>query len=230
VSEASEGQQGLTTITAESQTTAVYQQTDWDTDSLLTSFIRAVSHDLRSPLLTLSLSTEILEGTNLDATAEAQARGWLKNGLAELERMIAAVSAVSAARSRVLDAQVLALGELLHGHIVLSEDEGLGQAVLQLDARCVLETFAAVAGDAPANVRLEIGEHVAHLSLALPATIEATRETPLAALFASLQDYAGTPAVTLAAAQIQLERQGGAMRWADGRLHLDVPLAGAVRP
>ena len=69
---------------------------------LLGVFIRAVSHDLRSPVLSLSLGLELLSDTAPSEERARLAREALTQGVAELERMLDAVSAISRARSRLL--------------------------------------------------------------------------------------------------------------------------------
>ncbi len=74
-------------------------------DTLLGSFLRAVSHDLKSPLLTLSLSAELLGDVFPDDERGRVAREALTHGLRDMERMLDAVTDVSRARRRVLQEQ-----------------------------------------------------------------------------------------------------------------------------
>jgi signal transduction histidine kinase len=196
-----------------------------EADELLGIFLRAISHDLKSPLLTLSLSAELLADM-LPAGERAQiVRDGLTDGVREMERMLDAVTAVSRARTRILNAHPVPLGDVLSGQIVLSEDEHLGQTFVAADARCMAELLAAVAGDRAAEVRLELRGTHAHLALMLPEPLATITESPLRALLSSLQQYAGTALAPLAAAQVQLERQGGSLDCADGRLLVRLPLA-----
>lgn len=192
-----------------------------EADELLGTLLRAISHDLKSPLLTLSLSAELLADMLPPGERGQVARDGLTNGVREMERMLDAVTLVSRARSRILNDHPVPLGELLSGQIVLSEDEHLGQTFVAVDARVIAELLAA----APGEVRLELRGRHANLALVLPESLAELAESPLHALFSSLQHYAGTPAGPLAAAQIQIERQGGTLDCADGRVLVRLPLA-----
>lgn len=194
-------------------------------DDLLTLFLRAVSHDLKSPLLTLSLSAELLADI-LPAAEHAQvARDGLTNGVREMERMLDAVTSVSRARSRILTSHPVPLGDLLSGQVVISEEEHLGRTFVAVDPRYVADLLTAVAGARAAEVRLELRGAHAQLTMVLPDLLAELTESPLRALLTSLQQYAGTPIGPLAAAQVQLERQGGSIECAEGRLLVRLPLA-----
>lgn len=199
-------------------------------DELLTALLRAVSHDLQSPLLTVSLSIELLgDGTGDDERVRV-GREAMAHGIQELERMIEAVTAVSRARGRILAPQLLSIGDLLRGHVVVSDAE-LSQAIVSLDPRCVIEMFAALSGDRPVEVRLRVVAGEVLFSIALPTSMEAFTGYPVHALLTSLQQHAGSLAVVLAAVQTQLERQGGALLCSNGRVHLRIPLvARSIEP
>ncbi len=194
-------------------------------DELLTALLRSVSHDLASPLLTLSLSVELL-AENHATTADERTRVGreaMQHGLQEFQRLLDAVTAISRARGRTLTPQLLSVRDLLGGQVVISDDD-LSDVLVSLDPRCVQELLAALGGDRPAQVNLDIDAIEARFSVALPPSIEAFFGSPLYALLSSLQAHAGTTMVALAAAQVQLERQGGAVRCADGRAHFALPL------
>ncbi len=197
-------------------------------DELLGLFLRAISHDLKSPLLTLSLSAELLADM-LPAAEHAQvARDGLTNGVREMERMLDGVTAISRARSRILASHPVPLGDLLSGHIVLSEEEHLGRTFVAVDSRYVAELLTAVAAGRAAEVRLELRGAHAQLTLMLPEPLAELTESPLRALLTSLQQHAGTAVGPLAAVQVQLERQGGSIECAEGRLVVRLPLAEAA--
>src|SRR5690242_19329112 len=82
---------------------------DWDADSLLSLFVRAVSHDLRSPLLTLSLSAGLLREEPSTEERDQVARDGMQHGIEELDRMLDAITAISRARSRVFAPQQITL-------------------------------------------------------------------------------------------------------------------------
>lgn len=95
-------------------------------DELLGILLRAISHDLKSTPLTLSLNAELMADL-LPVGEHAQvARDGLTNGVREMERMLDAVTAISRARTRILAGHPVPLGDILSGHIVLSEEERLG--------------------------------------------------------------------------------------------------------
>ena len=169
-------------------------------DELLTALLRSVSHDLASPLLTLSLSVELL-AENHATTADERTR----------------------VGREAMQHGLLSVRDLLGGQVVISDDD-LSDVLVSLDPRCVQELLAALGGDRPAQVNLDIDAIEARFSVALPPSIEAFFGSPLYALLSSLQAHAGTTMVALAAAQVQLERQGGAVRCADGRAHFALPL------
>ena len=70
--------------------------------ALLDSLFYAVSHDLRSPLLTVSLSTQLLEHALADVAVDgtSDALGGLRAACDDLERMLAALNALSRAARR----------------------------------------------------------------------------------------------------------------------------------
>jgi hypothetical protein len=193
---------------------------------LLGVFIRAVSHDLRSPLLTLSLGLELLsDATSSDERARV-AREALTEGVAELERMLDAVSAISRARSRILTDQPVALAALLGEHRANAagvDPEGLRVTV---DPRSVNEAIEAIDATMPVELTAAVRDRgTVELSAGLPAEFEAVERPPLEMLLGSLQEYAATPIAALAAAQVLLERQGGGLRCERGRVVLSLPLA-----
>jgi signal transduction histidine kinase len=198
-----------------------------ESESLLSAFIRTVSHDLRSPLLTLSLSTELLADALPDDERSRVALDAMRHGIVDLERLLDAVTAVSRARSRILQTEPARLADILHGHIVISPDEGAPRACVAVDPRGVTEAIAALTS-APAELRLDLRRDAVEVSLALPAGIADLEGAPLVALLASLQQYAGTPVAVLAASQTLLERQRGALHCEAGRAVFTLPLAAAA--
>jgi len=85
-------------------------------ESLLDTLLRSVSHDLRSPLLSISLSAELIE---LGGEGVAEATRALRAGVADLERMLQAVTLLSQARRRELNVAPVALGDLLAGRATI---------------------------------------------------------------------------------------------------------------
>jgi hypothetical protein len=190
---------------------------------LLGAFIRAVSHDLRSPVLTLSLGLELLSDAAPSDERARVAREALTQGVAELERMLDAVSAISRARSRILSDQALALPDLLGEHRANVLGFLPEQLKVTVDPRGVVEALLALA---PTELSVAVsGNGTIEVLAALPGGLAATHGAPLDMLLASLQEYAGTPIATLAATQVLLERQRGAVRCERGRVVLSLPLA-----
>lgn len=205
-----------------------------DLQALLDALLFSVSHDLRSPLLTMSLSADLLDDAlreHVVAQGESStvsvALGALRHGTRDLERMLQALTAVSRARRRPLDATPAPLAMILGGHVVLSDEGDLGRRAVAVDVLAVREHLDATWGDEPVeiHVRLEGGFAV----LSCPEVAPGLDEEPLSALAGSLQTYAGGPVQTLAVAQVILERLGGRVRCGDGRTTFWLPLAGPTR-
>jgi hypothetical protein len=179
---------------------------------------------MRSPVLALSLSAELLADSFSADERGQMAREGLTQGIAELERMLDAVSGISRARSRILSNQPVRIGGLLDGHILRSEQARAAEVEIAVDPRGVTEAIAALVA-APSEVWLELHGSSAELSAPLPDDLADLSGDPLRALLTSLQQYAGTAVATLAASQMQLERQGGAVRCEAGRVILRLPVA-----
>jgi signal transduction histidine kinase len=176
---------------------------------LLDAFLRAVSHDLKSPLLTISLSNELLADVlSLDEEQAVAAREGLSEGVRELERMLDAVSAVSRARRRPL-----ATGPVMFGDFAASIDPQ------------VFEEIGTAVGPEPRDASLDRAGRI-RLMYSLPADFAAVEGEPLRLLAGSLQDYAGTLIERLAVVQVLLERQGGSARLSGEALVVLLPSAG----
>jgi signal transduction histidine kinase len=200
-------------VTAEPAPTPAWRPPD--ADSLLAALLSTVSHDLRSPLLAVSLSMQFLDDHAAgDEASRATALDAVREGLDELERMLDAIGGVSVARRRPLDVAPAALSE-----IARFEGKGSDARVLA-DARVVREVFEAAGADA-ASAAIEVSRG----SVAISATTELPDGVPLALLFDSLRTRAGTAVARLAALQVAVERMGGALTVAEGRLRLRLPRA-----
>ncbi len=195
---------------------------------LLDALLFSVSHDLKSPLLTLSLSADLITEA-VEATDERTriSLDGLRNGAKDIERMLDAVTAISRARRRPLDATPVALRELLAGASIAGLDE-LGAAAVTIDARVIAELVEALSDGGPVEMQLAVDAGDVHLDAPLPAGSPECDGPPLAALLGSLQTYAGTAVATLAAVQAQLQRQGGALTLHEGRAFVRLPLAEAA--
>lgn len=200
-------------------------------DTLLDSLLYSVAHDLKSPLLTLALASDLI----VDAVGEPDDRARLaldslKHGAKDLERMLDAVTTVSRAWRRPLEVVAVPLMPVLSGHVVTSghddpadhdDPAGLAAAV---DPHIVSELEARLLVGQRGALQLAVEGGVIRLDVPLADGWPEVDGTPLEALLGSLHTYAGTPVEPLAALQVLLERQGGGLaiegRWASVRLPL----------
>ncbi|MCA9849699.1 MAG: hypothetical protein KC461_03530, partial [Dehalococcoidia bacterium] len=92
---------------------------------LLDSLLYAVSHDLRSPLLTMTLSAELLETSLGDEVARSEAAkvafGSMQQGAQDLERMLQTLTLLSRARRKQLEPAQAPLKLILGGYEVTSD-------------------------------------------------------------------------------------------------------------
>ena len=140
-----------------------------DADQLLDLLLYAVSHDLKSPLLTLSLSGELIAQALPDSGDRARiALDGLKHGAKDLERMLDAVTAISRARRQPLEEETVPLAESLAAHGALSEWEVPDGLSLAVDRRVIGEALATLAGDEPSDLVLKVDVDAAELSAPLP--------------------------------------------------------------
>lgn len=191
-------------------------------ETLLGSFLRAVSHDLRSPLLTLSLAMELLGDLPTDERGQV-AREAITHGLQDMERMLDAISSVSRARRRILSEVPMPLAAIADG-VRLSGDAALAAVPLALDPSAAVEAFRALGSDAEVWLESQPGFVVA--STALPEALASIEGSSAAALLGDLHTYAGTPAVALAAAEVVLARQGGWLRCEGAQVRMWLPVLG----
>ncbi len=195
---------------------------------LLDSLLYSVSHDLRSPLLTMTLSAELIEAglapQDVSGEGTALAVSSLRQGASDMERMLQTLMLLSRARRRQLEPSRGALQLILGGHVVVSQEPELPRRVVLVDPLHVREMLDAVGGEEPLEVQVHLDGGRAVLKLALPLLEHGP--TPLHAVTASLKQYAGTPVEALAVGQILLERQGGEVTCIAGRVTVSLPLAG----
>jgi signal transduction histidine kinase len=198
---------------------------------LLGSLLYAVSHDLKSPLLTISLGQELLTGSLRPESEPARmALESLQHGIRDLERLLDAVTRLSRAYHREVRSDPVPLTQLLSGQAVITE-EIMDRLATPIDPRSLVEALGRLGHEAPERLHLclAIEADDAVLTLTLPSTTPRPDEegpTPLELLSGSLHTYAGTAIEHLAVLQLQLERQGGGvcLRGADALIRL--PLAG----
>lgn len=191
-------------------------------ETLLGSFLRAVSHDLRSPLLTLSLAMELLGDLPTDERGKV-AREAITHGLQDMERMLDAVSGISRARRRILSDEPSTLAAIADG-VHVEGDTTLAAAPLALDARAAVEAFRALGDEVVVRLDAQPGFVVA--SAALPEALAGIEGSGAAALLGDLHTYAGTTAVALAAAEVVLARQGGMLRCEGAQVRMWLPVLG----
>ncbi len=185
-------------------------------EGLFDHLLYAVSHDLRSPMLSIGLGAELLEGSGADERTRLGVES-IQRGHEDLVRLLDALTQVSRARRRPLDAQPVPLASLV------PDATGLESVAVRVDPRIVAE-LAAVVG-AP---RVVIGDEDVRLIAALPGDIGEVEGPPLEALFASLGLHAGTTVAALAVIQVQLERQGGTLVLGGGQATALLPASVAV--
>jgi signal transduction histidine kinase len=182
-------------------------------EDILDALLYSVSHDLRSPLLTLSLSAELIRESLREVVGPEMAGSTgvaldaLKQGADDLERMLKALTTLSRARRRQQEIRRVPLRVLLGGHIVISEIGDLDRIVVPIDATPVRELIDRLCGEDPAEIQLSRTE--SHVVLRLPARILLPKleDSPLIELARSLQLHAGTIVEDLASLQVQLARQ-----------------------
>ncbi|MFA7248606.1 MAG: hypothetical protein WC273_03155 [Dehalococcoidia bacterium] len=201
-----------------------------DPDDLVEALLFSVSHDLRSPLLTLSLAGELISESLGDRLRAESSSGLvaldaLQHGARDLERMLQALTVVSRARRRPLETSRSPLRLLLGGHVVISEAGDLGSRLVAVDPLAVREIIDAVCGEEPAEIHVSLSEAFALLRLPLDEALADVRGAPLVALAHSLQRHAGTLVEALGAAQVMLERSGGHIAIADEGVHVWLPRA-----
>lgn len=204
-------------------------------EALFDTLLYAVSHDLKSPMLSIGLGAELLEGTS--ATDERARLGLeaVQRGTEDLARLLEALTQVSRARRRPLDARPVRLAALLadiEGHDADAAPEGTagtaasaatGGLEVCVDPRLVTE-FAAAAG----RPRVVVGAEDVRLVAPLPPVLREIEGPPLEALFASLGLHAGTLVTALAVLQVQLDRQGGTLVLGGGHATALLPAAAAA--
>ena len=183
------------------------------------ALLESVAHDLRSPLLTMALSANLLQDAGA-AAREQVAHAALREGIRDLERMLDAVTTLSRAAKRTLTPRSALAGVVPRS--LLPQNVGI-----DADARLVAELLDALGPDAELALRIEDG--TVELSGALPALADLAGGSPLAALLDSLKTHAGSVVERLAAIELQAARQGGTLTVVDGRAALRLPRTGGVR-
>lgn len=174
---------------------------------LLESLLYSVSHDLRSPLLTVSLSAQVLEHTLGDDIAQSTTE---------------ALNALSRATRRPIAPDSLALDVVAPD----APSEATVNITVRLDRATGTDLANAItASDSP----LSIDQSTNHVTLEWAVDGAPDDPSPLTALTASLQNHAGGPIERLACIEIALNREGGSLELSEGRVRVSLPLDGTTR-
>ena len=198
-----------------------------DTWQLIDALLYSVSHDLRSPLLSLTLSADLLRDpgiAGIDGGTREVALDGLRYGARDMERMLQSLTVLSRARRRVFEHDRGALGLILGGHLVMSDIEQLVSQVVMVDPITVRELIDEVAGEGPVEVRVEMEDGFVTLSVPVKASLPAFEGRPLYALASSLHTYAGSGVEQLAASQVILDRQGASFSIEGDRMLVWLPV------
>ncbi len=200
--------------------------TPLDFADVLDQLLHSVSHDLRSPLLTMSLGTELIAAAVGDDERAALALDSLRHGAKDLERMLDAVSLLSRARRRVLTDESVPLPSLLGDHSITPGVDGLDQLTVRVDRRPVTEIIETASAGSTITVGVSLQGPDVRLTLPVPQGTPEVVGSPLAQLMGALRLYAGTVIAKVAAAEAQLARQGGAVAIVEHELQVRLPRAG----
>ncbi len=196
----------------------------------LDPLLDSISHDLKSSLLTLSLSADLLVGA-AEPFDDAQRTGveGLKHGAKEMGRMLDAVSAISHAYREPLDDAPTPLADVLAGfERYLRGDPDLGRYHVATDARVLRELLVTLSGEAPDDLSIDVTPEALHIESPAPESEYGLAASPLQTLFGSLMAHSATLVQTLSEAQVRLGRQAGAITFEHGRTVVSVPLAGGL--
>lgn len=180
---------------------------------LLDSLFYAVSHDLRSPLLTVTLSAQLLEHqlANIEVDGADDVLVGLRAACDDMERMLEAMNALSRASRRVAEPFALRLEALC---------PGAPAGMVTLDEPTGSELQAAVPADATASI--DGGDAI------IRWPIDGLEGSPLTALTGSLQQHAGGAVQALACLEIALERHHAGLSVDEGQVTVRLPLADTV--
>lgn len=204
--------------------------TEESSEAILEALLFAVAHDLRSPLLTLSLSAELIRESMPDVPAAdggstGIALDALKQGAEDLERMLKALTTLSRARRRPLDVRNVPLRMLLGGHVVISDVADVDRLEVVVDPTPLRELIDCLCGEDPAE--LQVARSDGHVLVRIPARVELPKldGSPLIELARSLTVHAGTVVEELASLQCQLNRHAVAFTIEDQTVSVSLPVA-----
>jgi len=185
-------------------------------EALYDALLYVVSHDVKSPLVSISLGAELLESPTSESGESARvALDAIRHGARDLERQLEAVTVISRARRRPLDDTPRALGPLLAEAAPLAAP-ALADVTVAIDPRPLAELLA-VSPD-PSAIEVDVRPAEVRLVLPLPEDTADLEGSPLELLLGSLTAHAGGTITALAGLEAQLERQGGALRISGARM------------
>jgi hypothetical protein len=187
----------------------------------------AVSHDLKSPLLTLSLSADLLLG-NAEPANDGQriAIQGLTEGSKEMECMIDSLAVLSRAYRKSLDDGTTPLTELLvdfEGY--LRGDPDIERSLVAVDGSVVRTLLEVLRDEQPDAIVIDVSATELRIEAPAPESEYGIGASPLQTLFDSLTAHAGTQVQSPAELQVQLSRQDGSITFEDDRTVVRVPLA-----
>ena len=196
---------------------------------IIDPLLYAVAHDLKSPLLTLSLSADLLlsDAEPADHGQRIAVQG-LTEGSKEIERMIDSLAVLSRAYRKSLDPGTTPLTELLvdfEGY--LRDEPDIERFRVAVDGRVVRTLLEMLRDEQPDAIVIDVTATELRIEAPAPESEYGIGASPLQTLFGSLTAHAGTQVQTLAEVQVQLGRQAGSITFEDDRTIVRVPLATA---
>ena len=164
-----------------------------DAETLLGVLLESVSHDLRSPQLTLTLSAELLSqaAPELDARPGVALEG-LRHGAADVERMLATLATVAGARAQPEQEVVVSLPRAL-GRRAVRTVHGDLDSLMAAVSPLLHELLRPLFGEASAELELAVDEGELLIAGPLADDCPECDGSPLVALLGSLATHAGSP-------------------------------------
>ena len=192
-------------------------------ERLLGMLLSSVAHDLKSPLIALSLGAELLAETEVPQQ-RAIASDSIRQGVRDMERMLDAVAAVSASRRQPLQLETITVGDALAGVEVESTTAGWEGRSMTVDRQFMLHLVEFGGGPGNARAGLDMQADAVAITIAAPESTELPSGSPLAALLSSLHEHAGTAVQDLAVLQLLSARQDGDLSMSADGVTVTLPL------
>jgi signal transduction histidine kinase len=196
---------------------------------LLDALLYSASHDLRSPLLTMTLSADLVEEASRTSPPAGPggvpvALGALRQAATDLERMLQALTLLSRARRKVIEPSRSSLRLILGEHLRSAEEGPVDDGHVSVDAMPVRELLDVLGAEGSFVLAVRVRDQYAEIAAPAPEGI-GDSPSPLVALVGALHQWAGTAVETLAVKQVLLERQGAVVRRDGDQLLVALPLA-----